>query len=138
MSDFIKFHFERLEPRLRAVVAEITRVQVVRYGAAPCWAPALNVYRYPDRFVVCVDLAGVAQQVISVEAEPRRLRVAGYRPQPEPCGEAQGPMQVFAMEIDSGRFERELSLPDEIDPNRASAEKHDGWLWIQLPLSKMP
>jgi HSP20 family molecular chaperone IbpA len=42
------------------------------------------------------------------------------------------------MEIDYGRFERELSLPDPIDPNRASAEKRDGWLWIQLPLNNVP
>ena len=138
VSDFVKLHFERLEPRLRAVVAEITRVQVVRFGGAPCWAPALNVYRYPDRFVVCADLAGIGEQAVSVQAEPRRLRLAGCRPPPEPRVQGQGPAQVFAMEIDHGRFERELSLPEEIDPNRASAERRDGWLWIQLPLSNAP
>ena len=97
---------------MRAVVAEITRVQVVRFGAAPCWAPALNVYRYPDRFVVCAELAGISEQAISVQAEPRRLRLAGCRPPPEPRVEGQGPVEVFTMEIDHGRFERELSLPE--------------------------
>ena len=138
MSDSAKLKFERLEPRLRAVVAEITRVQIVRFGAAPCWTPALNVYRYVDRYVVCVDLAGISQQAISVQAEPRRLRLAGYRPPPEPHLEGQGPVRVFTMEIDYGQFERELSLPDEIDPTRASAEKRDGWLWVQLPLNNVP
>ncbi len=138
MSDFVRLHFELIEPRLRAAVAEITRVQVVRFGAAPCWIPALNVYRYPDRFVVCVELAGISEQTISVQAEPRRLRLAGCRPPPEPRVEGQGPVEVFTMEIDHGRFERELSLPDPIDPNRASAEKSDGWLWIQLPFRNMP
>jgi HSP20 family protein len=138
MSDFVKIQLEQLEPQLRAVVAEITRVQVVRFSAAPCWTPVLNVYRYPDRLVVCVDLAGVGEQALSVKAEPRRLRLAGYRPPPEPRLKQQGSVQVFTMEIDYGRFERELSLPDEIDPGRASAEKCDGWLWIHLPLRKVP
>ena len=138
MSDFVKLQFERLEPRLHAVVAEITRVQAVRVGATPCWTPALNVYRYPDRFVVCVELAGISERTISVQAEARRLRLAGYRPPPEPRVEGNGPVEVFTMEIDYGRFERELSLPDPIDPNRASAEKRDGWLWIQLPLNNVP
>jgi HSP20 family protein len=138
MSDFVKLQFERIEPRLRAVVAEITCVQVVRFGATPCWTPALNVYRYPDRFVVCVELAGISEQAISVRAEPRRLRLAGNRPPPEPRVEGQGPVEVFTMEIDYGRFERELCLPDPIDPNSAFAEKRDGWLWIQLPFRNAP
>ena len=138
MSDFVTLHLEGLDPRLRAVVTEITRVQVVRFGAAPCWTPALNVYRYPDRYVVCVELAGICEQAISVRAEPRRLRLAGNRLPPEPRVEGQGPVEVFTMEIDCGRFERELTLPGSIDPNRAFAEKCDGWLWIQLPFSNAP
>jgi HSP20 family protein len=134
MSDFAKIRFERLEPQLRAVVAELTRVHLIHFSTAPCWTPVLNVYRYHDRFVVCVDMAGVSEEAISVKAEPQRLRLTGYRPPPELPPEPRGAMQVFLMEIDYGQFERELSLPDEIDPARATAEKHDGWLWIQLPL----
>ena len=100
MSDFVKLQFERIEPRLRAVVAEITCVQVVRFGATPCWTPALNVYRYPDRFVVCVELAGLSEQTISVQAEPRRLRLAGYRPPPEPRVEGHGPVAVSYTHLD--------------------------------------
>lgn len=134
MSDFVRIRFERLEPQLRAVVAELTRVQVVRFSSTPRWTPVLNVYRYHDRFMVCVDLAGVSEERISVKAEPQRLRLTGYRPPPEPPLKPQGATQVFLMEIDYGQFERELTLPVEIDPARATAEKHDGWLWIQLPL----
>jgi HSP20 family molecular chaperone IbpA len=138
MSDFVKLNLDQLEPQVRAMVAEIIRVQVVRFRAAPCWTPSLNVYRRRDRLIVCVDLAGVSEKDISVKAEPRRLRVTGYRPPPEPRPELQEAAQVFTMEIDHGRFERELTLPDEIDPGRASAEKSDGWLWIQLPFRNMP
>jgi HSP20 family molecular chaperone IbpA len=42
------------------------------------------------------------------------------------------------MEIDAGAFERDLRLPEEIDPERTTAEQRDGWLWIQLPLKTTP
>lgn len=138
MSDFIQTHLEHLERRLRAVAGEFTRVQTVRFSASPCWSPAVNVYRCSDRFIVCLDLAGVERQHVSVEAEPRRVRIRGHRSPPEPRLDPPQPMQVLAMEIDYGYFERELRLPEAIDPDRASAEQRDGWLWIQLPLEVRP
>ncbi|RME92553.1 MAG: Hsp20/alpha crystallin family protein, partial [Verrucomicrobia bacterium] len=53
---------------------------------------------------------------------------------PEPRGLAGRAFQVLALEIDHGRFERELWFPVEVDPNRTTAERRDGWLWIHLPL----
>ena len=138
MSDFVKLQFERLEPRLRAVVAEITRVQIVRFGAAPCWTPALNVYRYPDRFVVCVELAGISEQTISVQAEPRRLRLAGYRPRPNRRSKDKGRWRCLRWKSITAGSNGSCLCPIQIDPNRASAEKRDGWLWIQLPLNNVP
>src|ERR1051326_1178849 len=123
MSDYVRIQLERLEPRVRAVVAEITRVHVVRFSPKPYWQPALNVYRCSDSFVVCVDLAGVGQQRLSVTAEPHRLRLAGYRPPPERQLEGRQSVQVFTMEIDCGQFERDLLLPEEIDPARVTAKQ---------------
>ncbi len=134
MSDFIHTHLEHLERQLRALAGEFTRVQTVRFSAAPCWSPAINVYRCGDRFIVCLDLAGVERQHVSLQAEPDRLRISGHRSPPEPRLDPPQPVQVLAMEIDYGPFEREVRLPEAIDPDRASAEQRDGWLWIQLPL----
>lgn len=134
MSDYLRIHLEQVERQLRALAAEVTRVQVTPFRAGPCWTPAINVYRCADRFVVCVDLAGVSADHLSVQAEPYRLRFSGHRDWPTPPPPARGPMQVLVMEVDYGRFERELTLPEPIDPNRATAEQRDGWLWIHLPL----
>jgi HSP20 family molecular chaperone IbpA len=138
MSDAFHTHLEHLERQLRALAGEFTRVQTVRFSAAPCWSPAVNVYRCADRFIVCLDLAGVERQHLSVQAEPRRLRISGHRSPPEPRLDPPQPMQVLAMEIDYGHFEREVRLPEAIDPERASAEQREGWLWIQLPLEGRP
>lgn len=138
MNDFIHTHLEQMERQLRALAGEFTRVQVARFRATPCWTPAINVYRCADRFVVCVDLAGVNKQDLSVQAEARRLRISGQRLPPEPQTEPREPIQVLVMEIDYGRFEREFRLSQEIDPERAAAEQRDGWLWIQLPMKTDP
>jgi HSP20 family molecular chaperone IbpA len=134
MSDFFQQQLEHLERQLRALAGEFARVQTARFSAAPCWSPAINVYRCADRFVVCVDLAGVHKQDLSVQSEPRRLRISGHRLPPEPEVAAGCPLQVLAMEIDYGRFEREVRLPEAISPARARAEQREGWLWIHLPL----
>jgi HSP20 family protein len=138
MSDIFQTHLEHLERQLRALAGEFTRVQTVRFSAAPCWSPAINVYRCPDRFIICLDLAGVERQHLSVQAEPRRVRISGHRSPPEPRLNSPQPVQVLAMEIDYGHFEREVRLPETIDAPRASAEQRDGWLWIHLPFEVRP
>ena len=138
MSDFVQWHLEQVERRLRSLMGEYLRLQATQFRSTPCWTPAVNVYRCPDRLVVCVDLAGVKPRDLSVRAEPRRLRIRGHRAPPEPASPAAEPVQVLAMEIDAGAFERDLRLPEEIDPERTTAEQRDGWLWIQLPLKTTP
>jgi len=138
MSDLFHTHLKHLERQLRALAGEFTRVQTVRFSAVPCWSPAVNVYRCGDRFIVCLDLAGVERQHVSVQAERRRVRISGHRSPPEPRLDPPQPVQVLAMEIDYGHFEREVRLSEAVDPERASAEQRDGWLWIQLPLEVQP
>lgn len=133
MSDFVQWQLEQVERRLRVLVGEFARLQATQFRATPCWSPAINAYRCADRLVVCVDLAGVSPQELSVRAEPRRLRIRGHRSPPGPPRSGE-PVQVLALEIDAGPFERDLHLPEEIDPERTTAEQRDGWLWIQLPL----
>lgn len=130
MSEFFQIRFEHWPG---GGSAEVRRVHVLRPGGEPSWAPAVNVYRCGNRFIVCMDLAGVGAREISVQAQPRRLRISGRRPPPEPKA-ADQPLQVLAMEIDHGQFEREIILPAEIDPDQTTAEQRDGWLWIHLPL----
>jgi HSP20 family protein len=100
------------------------------------WTPAINVFGCAKQIVVCVELAGVEKESIHVEAEPRRLLIRGYRnaPEPEDC---EGPlMQVLALEIDHGVFEREIALPVAVDPEAIRAEHRNGLLWIHLPFRK--
>jgi HSP20 family molecular chaperone IbpA len=131
MGELLEHYLDDMHRYLRTLAIECARAGSAGVSSAPRWTPAINVYRCTDRFVVCMDLAGVRKSDLSVRSEPHLLRISGHRLPPEPQVEL---VQVLAMEIDYGRFERILRLPTAVDPERASAEQRDGWLWIQLPM----
>jgi HSP20 family protein len=114
---------------------EMTQLKLTTSQGSGDWRPSVNAYRCRECFVICMELAGVERSSIVVRVEPRRLTISGQRPAPEPC-EDEGPqVQVLALEIDFGRFERELVLPREVIPGKVRAEQRNGLLWIYLPLA---
>jgi HSP20 family protein len=100
------------------------------------WRPAINAYRCEQCIRICVDLAGVERSDIELLIEGQRLSIRGVRDVPEPSDEEKEAMQMIAMEIDYGPFEREVRLPEEVDIEKVRAEQKNGLLWIYLPLKK--
>jgi HSP20 family protein len=94
----------------------------------------MNAYRCEKCIQVCFDLAGVEKADIDLRIEPTRVLLRGTRRTPGPASSEGRPRQILSMEIDHGPFERELRLPAEIIPGKASAEQRDGLLWIKLPI----
>lgn len=92
----------------------------------------MNAFRCERGIKICVDLAGIDQSEIELEIEPRRIGIRGYRQAPEPSQEEEL-IQILAMEIDHGRFERELLLPLLVDVDQVAVEQRNGFLWIWLP-----
>ena len=102
------------------------------------WQPAINAFRCEKAVRICVDLAGVDRSHISLTVEPRRVMVQGTRIPPEPTTHQGRAVQMLALEIDYGPFEREVILPAdvEVDVEEAHAEQENGLLWISLPLKQ--
>lgn len=122
------------------VVYELSSLNFSGYHPKAEWRPDMNAYQYDDRIEICVDLAGVEKRAIRVEVMPSALRIGGERRAPLPdCGkDPQRPGQcrkILAMEIENGRFERELRLPRVVDPERVEARHENGLLWIVLPFA---
>ncbi len=136
----MNIHLKHLQGRLGEVVYELTRVRFAQFGARPTfgspetWAPAINAFLCAGQITICVDLAGVDRDALELTLERRQLSIRGRREAPEPSGEHPETLQVLAMEIDYGRFERQLDLPADIDPQSVTAEQRNGLLWIYLPL----
>ena len=96
--------------------------------------PAINAYLCARCIRICVDLAGVKESEIDLRIQPGLLTVRGARELPEPDCTNDSSMQVLAMEIDHGRFEREIKLPLSVEEEQVTAEQRNGILWINLPL----
>jgi len=119
---------------LRHTYADLSVNSIQLWQGAPhFWQPPINAFRCAAAVRICVDLAGVDKSLIDLTVEPRRIIIRGSRETPEPNDQT---MQILALEIDYGPFEREVQLPAEVDVERARAEQENGLLWIYLPLKK--
>ena len=97
--------------------------------------PQVDCYRTerPAAFHVIVELAGVDPAKIQVFADEGTLIVSGERRRPRCAG------RIYQqMEIDYGRFTRQVALGADIDVEASKATYKRGVLTIVLPLAKKP
>ena len=133
MDDLPDIFLRHLQRRLGDVASQLTRVRFSSFQLQGTWVPAINAYRCHEGFVICVELAGVDRAHLDLRVEPRRVLIRGRRHSPEPDDRAGAAVQILALEIDDGPFEREIALPVDIEPDEVQAEQRNGLLWIYLP-----
>jgi HSP20 family protein len=124
----------RLQGQLGEVAYQLTKVHFSRFHPPIQWRPAVNAYRCARCVRICIDLAGVEKSAIELELEVGYLTVRGRRELAEPPDAEGRPMQVLAIEIDHGHFERRIHLPSSVKADGVTAEQSNGLLWIHLPL----
>ena len=125
---------DRLRGEMEELFAELW--QVPRFTRRHSgFRPQIDCYRTerPAAFHVVIDLAGVDPEKVQLFADEGTLIVVGERRRPRNSG------RVYQqMEIDYGRFSRQIPLGAEIDVDRAKATYERGILTILLPLAKKP
>jgi HSP20 family protein len=101
------------------------------FGLNPWWPP-LDIYETDDDFLVVVEVGGIPEGSLSLQAEGHTVTVSGERP--DPVTELGEPLRcVHHREIDHGIFERKIILPTGVDASRVSASLSGGVLEIRLP-----
>ncbi|MEM9283261.1 MAG: Hsp20/alpha crystallin family protein [Verrucomicrobiota bacterium] len=132
-----KVRLTRMIGKTEDVARDLSNLHFSGFQSTQGWTPDINAYRYDDRIELWVDLSGVEKSDIHVDVLPHRVRISGERKPPLPTRDASGQCRrVLAMEIESGRFGRDIELPEEIDRERVSAKQENGLLWIVLPFAK--
>jgi HSP20 family protein len=89
-------------------------------------APAVDVIETEDGFTVQVDLPGMDPKAIEISMASNVLTIQGEKRAPERKGE------VYRSESWEGRFQRTISLPGDVDPNKVDATYKDGVLTVKI------
>jgi len=91
--------------------------------------PALNAFDRTDEFVVTAELPGVKQEDLDLTVTGDALTLRAERELAEGVKDEQYRRQ----ERPVGAWERRVVLPDEVEPDKAHADLHNGILTVRIP-----
>lgn len=93
--------------------------------------PPINVFQQDGDLLAIIELPGVDKGSLQIEAKENTIRIAGKKAVSYPDG-----VSVHRRERLAGDFDRTLSLPVNLEPDRIKAEFRDGILALFLPRSE--
>jgi len=96
------------------------------------WEPNIDIYEDKDKISVKAELPGMKKEDFQVSLDGNTLTVAGERKHEEEHGEG----ETYRAERFFGRFQRSITLPQQVDPKKIQATYKDGVLTITLPKSE--
>ena len=100
-------------------------------GASPSGGgsyPPLNIFRKGDDIIVLTEVPGIAKEDLRIQVKGKTIRIAGKKT--INYGDKVG---IHRRERLAGSFDRAVTVPVEIDPDRIKAECRDGILALILP-----
>lgn len=125
--------FDGWTKKVQSLIDEMSNRIFFEFRPTRAWQPRVNVYSTARGLVLCVELAGLEASEVTLEAlTATRIRLGGVRERP---GHADlvTPCCMEVMEIDEGRFERDVELPEAVNVGGAQVSYDRGFLWIFLP-----
>ena len=131
--DYIKIRFsddfDELASNLDRSFSEMFNAMKPQFKLADqAWSPAVDIYQTPKEMIIRVEIAGVEKEDLSVEITNRAIRIRGQRLELPRLADS-----VYRLaEIQYGRFERVLYLPEPIDTNAVSSSYLNGFLEIHV------
>src|SRR5215217_3008325 len=90
------------------------------------WVPPMDLVEAEDHFVLKADLPGLTDGDVNIEVQDGSLTISGQR-------EAEHEHGWYRIERAFGSFNRSLTLPDGVDPDRIEASFSHGVLEVRIP-----
>jgi HSP20 family protein len=93
------------------------------------WVPPMDLVEAEDHFVLKADLPGLSEGDVNIEVQDGTLTISGERK----AEHEQREKGWYRIERSFGSFNRSLTLPDGVDPERIEASFSDGVLEVRIP-----
>src|SRR5262245_53520903 len=90
--------------------------------------PPVNVFQRGNDFVAIIEMPGVSKDDLSMEVRGNAIRFSGKK-----MIDYGGKASVHRRERVAGSFDRTITLPVQLDPDRITAEYRDGVFALSLP-----
>jgi HSP20 family protein len=90
--------------------------------------PPINVFQQGSDFVAIIEMPDVSKDALDLEVRGNTIRISGKK-----TLEYGDNASMHRRERVAGTFDRTISLPVQLDPNRISAEYRNGMLTLSLP-----
>ena len=94
----------------------------------PVYVPRVDVRESAESFVVAADMPGVDEKSVEATVQNRVLTIEGWTKAEKPQGH-----EELGREFGAGRFRRDFTLPDAVDPDRIQARVKNGVLTVSIP-----
>ncbi len=120
--------FDALLSLQRALEAQLTSDWLEDSTTSRGAFPPINVFQQGEDLLAIIELPGIDRNELKIQAKENTIRISGRKAIAFP--EA---VSVHRRERFVGAFDRTLSLPVQLDPNRIKAEYRDGILALYLP-----
>jgi HSP20 family protein len=124
--------FEALLLLQRQLDARLASDWLGKYTANMGSYPPINIFQQRDDFVAIVELPGVSKADLKIEAKEGTLRISGRK-----ILDYQENASIHRRERLAGSFDRTITLPIRIDPDRIKAEYRDGILALFIPRAEI-
>jgi len=110
---------------------EETEMMPATMGGVEAWRPRVNVAETDKDITVHAELPGVAKEDIKVDLKDDVLTISGERR--KETKEEDPNKRYTRVESSYGYFERQIPLPEGVDPSQIKAQSKEGVLEVQIP-----
>lgn len=113
---------------MRDLLTMQERLESLFGHAAPGWVPPVDLAELDDRYVLTVELPGMAQDEITIQFHDQVLTLRGERRAPAP-----GPERYQQLECGQGPFSRSFRFGMPVVGDGIAASLAEGVLTVTIP-----
>jgi HSP20 family protein len=94
----------------------------------PVYVPRVDIREDAERFTIVADLPGADEKSVEAAVQNRVLTIEGWTRSDRPDDR-----ELLGREFVGGRYRRDFTLSDAVDPDRIQARVKNGVLTVVIP-----